>query len=484
MSPLEITKTTSSNLLFDEEFLDNENTKDLDEDAPISWRLDSSNSLSDWTIIIVRQSDETRTTTYHVHKTFLAIGPRRSDYFAKMFKIPQGLSETTTSTSKITLEDSAVDAFPFMLDYMYSLIDNVEGGMTGNSAVQATALRYLSRYFCIPRLYEQVTSFIQKDLRPETAMTYFVEADIHVDEKIAMAACAMCAQNMEIVDSTRLTELSPRLFQTIVTADGLKCDSAALSVIVAAFLEKQSDNVTVELLTALTDSKFMPIVSSEGAESLLHFYLAYQEDILDENAQQEDSLRQRCTTALAGSWKQVATNRKRKEDVVDDDQKDKNKTANATSSKVDWSILNTDILEACLSNAKDELEACLRNTKDELEVCKRNAKAQVDKKDLTIRSQTNELYRNQNMIPSLNHEIAKLTIKNNELTMKNNGYASQMSKFVRVPYNSELQVVWSCNKSVQSGQPMPRVVPSRGKSGYMYQDEKQGKGFPLLYYKG
>jgi len=451
--------------------LDNENKKDLGEDAPISWRLDSSDSLSDWTIIIVRKSDKTRTTTYHVHKTSLAIGPRKSDYFAHLFKIDKGVSESTTSTSTITLEDSAVDAFPLMLDYMYSLIDNVEGGMTGNSAVQATALRHLSRYFCIPRLYEQVTSFIQKDLRPETAMTYFVEADTHVDEEIGMAACAMCAQNMEIIDSTLLTELSPRLFQSIVTADELKCDSAALSVIVVAFLEKQSDTVTGELLTNLTDSKFMPIVSSEGAESLLHFYLACQEDILDENSHQEDSLRQRCTIALAGSWKQVATFRKRKKDIVDDDQKEMNKRTKVASSKVDWSIINTDILEACLSAAKDELEVCLRNAKDELEACKRNAKAQVDAKDSKIRTHNNEL-------ATLNMEVRELKKINKILVIKNNEFAHKTSEFVRVPYDD-------CSL-FGSEETMSRVLPTHDNMGYEYQ-EQQGLSypcFPLFYYRG
>eukprot|EP00978_Attheya_sp_CCMP212_P027066 scaffold90216_cov53-Attheya_sp.AAC.3 len=379
MPPQETTQTASGNFLFDEEFLDkarNENTNDPEEDEPLSWRLDNSDSLSDWTIVIVRKSHDSNTITYHVHKNILAIGPRKSEYFARLFKIDKGVSESTTSTSTITLEDSAVDAFPLMLDYMYSLIDYLED----DSTAQATALRYLSRYFCIRKLYEHVTEFIQEDLRLVTATTYLLEADIYRDEKIAMAACSLCAQHLkDIARISSLTELSPRLFQSIVTADELKCDSAALSIIVVGHLEYYSDDVNTDLLNALTSSRFMPIVSSKVAESLLHFYLACQGNNQGETSLLDESLRERCTSSLAKSWKQVATNLKETKEKVDDEQTEINERTDAASSNLDWSKINTDILEASLCIAKDD----------------------VDSKD-------RKLKRKQNTIVSLNEEITEL----------------------------------------------------------------------------
>jgi len=379
----------------------NENTNDPEEDEPLSWRLDNSDSLSDWTIVIVRKSDASNTVTYHVHKNILAIGPRKSEYFTRLFKIDKGVSESTTSTSTITLEDSAVDAFPIMLDYMYFLIDNVED----DSTVEATALRYLSRYFIIRKLYEHITEFIQEDLRPETATTYLLEADIYRDEKIAMAACALCAHCLKDIareNVTSLTELSPRLFQSIVTADELKCDSAALSIIVVGHLEYYSDDVNTDFLNALTSSKFMPIISSKVAESLLHFYLACQGNNQGETSLLDESLRERCISSLAKSWKQVATNLKETKDKVDDEQTEINERTDAVSSDLDWSRINTDILEASLCIAKDEVDSKDRKLK---------------RKQIKIDSHNEEIIqlkkKSENQIDSLNEEISQL--KNNIL---------------------------------------------------------------------
>ena len=55
---------------------------------------------------------------YHLHRTILAAGPCKSDYFAALFKTP--MRETTTNTSTIEMAKDAADAVPLMLDFMYT----------------------------------------------------------------------------------------------------------------------------------------------------------------------------------------------------------------------------------------------------------------------------------------------------------------------------------------------------------------------------
>ena len=60
-----------------------------------------------------------QTCTYLVHKNIIGIGPRKSEYFANLFQTQNNLAEHASSTSEITLEGSACEAFPDLLDYLY-----------------------------------------------------------------------------------------------------------------------------------------------------------------------------------------------------------------------------------------------------------------------------------------------------------------------------------------------------------------------------
>lgn len=51
----------------------------------LSWRLDPEESMSDWTIMIKTKGTE-KVDTYHVHKSILGCGPRRSNYFSAAFR--------------------------------------------------------------------------------------------------------------------------------------------------------------------------------------------------------------------------------------------------------------------------------------------------------------------------------------------------------------------------------------------------------------
>ena len=57
---------------------------DEDDETELTWRLDARKSLSDWAVVVTTK--ETRITqVYNVHKNYLAVGPRKSLYFAREF---------------------------------------------------------------------------------------------------------------------------------------------------------------------------------------------------------------------------------------------------------------------------------------------------------------------------------------------------------------------------------------------------------------
>lgn len=90
-----------------------------------AWRLDPCMSLSDWTVVIVfedndskAKSVEEKSKVYHVHKRHLAVGPRSSQYFATLFSGGGRFAESTDATSRIHLHPLAASHFETLLDYM------------------------------------------------------------------------------------------------------------------------------------------------------------------------------------------------------------------------------------------------------------------------------------------------------------------------------------------------------------------------------
>eukprot|EP00550_Attheya_septentrionalis_P006198 CAMPEP_0198295380 /NCGR_PEP_ID=MMETSP1449-20131203/27356_1 /TAXON_ID=420275 /ORGANISM="Attheya septentrionalis, Strain CCMP2084" /LENGTH=408 /DNA_ID=CAMNT_0043995665 /DNA_START=82 /DNA_END=1308 /DNA_ORIENTATION=- len=277
---------------------ENMSGEDTDEE-PLSWRLDGADSLSDWTITIKRASDPSGASeTYHVHKNILAVGPRKSDYFASLFKVPAKLSESNTSTSIIELDDSAASAFPYMLDYMYSA-----NGEADFSTERATALRYLAEYFNIRRLLIAATNFIRRDIRAATAPMYLAEASAYSFENIAAATGSHCAEHLEDIDRSLIARLSPALLQKIVYSPKIKCGSLTLSLIVSHFFEDRPEDHDDFFFTILTDNKLIPTIHPRAATPLLKLYLHFRECEKGTVGINHDSLRQRCVYAIATSWK-------------------------------------------------------------------------------------------------------------------------------------------------------------------------------------
>jgi hypothetical protein len=132
-------------------------------------------SFSDWKIVItVAKSDanhdngegkstkstcdmeEKKVVTYHVHRSLLAFGPRRSEYFVTLFHQQEDgpFTESQDKTSHINLNEMQATAFPELLDHMYST-----GAKMSFATKTATTLYSLSKYFGMKRLQNEAKKF-------------------------------------------------------------------------------------------------------------------------------------------------------------------------------------------------------------------------------------------------------------------------------------------------------------------------------------
>lgn len=144
------------------------------------WREDPSTSYSDWTIKIKRSSKEE---IYRVHKTFLAVGERKSTYFEGLFK--SNMKETTESCTEIQLQPSAAEAFPYFLDFIY-VGDLNQSGQVKEKPELAVALRFLADYFGVSHLKEAAYAFLSRHCSLETNIDkYYQETLIYKDDEVA-----------------------------------------------------------------------------------------------------------------------------------------------------------------------------------------------------------------------------------------------------------------------------------------------------------
>ena len=67
---------------------------DLSEESKqlLLWRLDKDVSFSDWTIEVSIANKRNRKKTYHVHKTTLGLGPKKSGYFETLLHLDNSVN--------------------------------------------------------------------------------------------------------------------------------------------------------------------------------------------------------------------------------------------------------------------------------------------------------------------------------------------------------------------------------------------------------
>lgn len=168
------------------------------EETTLSWRND--NNFSDWKLQIKIRNDSANNSnaagdvqnsstflhrTYCVHRNILAIGQRRSGYFANLFHY--GIDDGDRC-SRIELSSRAVDCFPDLLDFMYS---SKAFAITTTNSI---ALLFLSQAFQVVDLEARVKLFIDKDIKLYNFGYYMSGALYFSDETIALKVINTCEQ--------------------------------------------------------------------------------------------------------------------------------------------------------------------------------------------------------------------------------------------------------------------------------------------------
>ena len=250
----------------------------MEKKTSVSWRMDPKKSLSDFELVVVPKATHeiekeenvvAIAQTYHVHKNFLGAGPRSGLYFENLFRSKDGIT-----TVSIEFDQSAAEAMPAMLDYIYSATDDVSV-----SSTNAVALRHLASFFGIEELFKNVNDFIQSDLTPTTSPIYLAESEFYYDEKIMQASFNLCSTNFGILDENALASFSPKLFRKVVLSSEFHCESKALSVRVGAFWNNHADLDTA-LLKELTDPALMPEI--DPSQALFFLKLALDHKLVDD----------------------------------------------------------------------------------------------------------------------------------------------------------------------------------------------------------
>jgi ElaB/YqjD/DUF883 family membrane-anchored ribosome-binding protein len=275
-----------------------------DQDIPLTWRGDPSETMSDWTIVVV--TNELQTFTYHVHKSVLCYGPRQSRYMSKLILNHQSSSSSSSSqkkskhrstrTTKVELDQRDADNIPILLDFIYAPCSyNSCNGTVATSASTITtpslltapsedcslvledithhnsvSLRHLARIFEIDSLMLAVNRFIQRDLNLKSGPKYLMEASEYKDERLLESAQRLCIDNFEQLDVKTLYKLPVHIFRRlIVSLENYEEDddnlSRFMSEVVCRYLEKHPKQLSAELLLELTDSLLMPCLASEAA---------------------------------------------------------------------------------------------------------------------------------------------------------------------------------------------------------------------------
>jgi len=234
------------------------------------WRLDKDVSFSDWTIEVSITNKGNSKKTYHVHKTSLGLGPKRSGYFETLLKSGQ-FSESSNSTSVVELPMEIANYFDVFLDYLYSPPSECTVLI---SRYNRCALQYLAKYFLVSKLSEDIGVFIGKDMNNlenmEGYLTEFGNSEDDESRRMVALATRACASNILHIrkpDPTFVYTLSPVMFLHIiamvrksnikvVTDDDDKFFICALAI---DYIKQKQSMLNANYFDALASELYFPI---------------------------------------------------------------------------------------------------------------------------------------------------------------------------------------------------------------------------------
>lgn len=236
-----------------------------------------------------------------MHKSTLAA---ESEYFRTLFENDRtgAFAESKTATSTIELVAEGADAFPDFLDYMYR---PSEPKLTTENA---TAIHHFGEYFQMKRLRLLANKFWKEDF-----------AEIPLWSSFAISTCYKHAgvfNNAEIMTAVKNKCCEYCVFPVLATIAIIVPDpqlwlyllrmgkgTEIFSLIIGKYCKWH--DVEADLLTQLTDEKFLPTIHFDAAIILAETERMLMKDAMA--AANLSSLQLRCINALANGWDRVDT---------------------------------------------------------------------------------------------------------------------------------------------------------------------------------
>lgn len=229
----------------------------------LDWRMDTEESFSDWKIEI--SVDGKIHETYHVHRSVLAVGSKRSEYFVRLFA-NKNLKEHTTHTSCIDMEELAANCFPIMLDYMYSLWGDEKPITHANSVV----LHHFGCYFEIRALRREARIFWKSSMTVKEAGTFLDHAQLFQDDQAHDAVVEVCVRSIQSIEvDSRLMEVSDAKFWLAVLKAIKGEPNPLLATLISSFCSTHQEVLDSEMFLRLTDKSVLPQLSVSAAIELL-----------------------------------------------------------------------------------------------------------------------------------------------------------------------------------------------------------------------
>ncbi|KAG7348542.1 BTB/POZ domain containing protein [Nitzschia inconspicua] len=253
-----------------------------------SWRLDPSDSLSDFTLqILVEGSEEV--ISYHLHRHMLAVGPRRSEFLTDVFR------GENSCTYQLLLEMKVSSFMPCLLDYIYCP-DYTIDVTTDNAMV----LRQLAKILKVVPLVVKIAGFILEDLDSSTMSTYVAESSFFNDDQVTELIVQRCSQHVQTigVKDPLWAVMEPDLFLRVISSPLIDRETLSphLSILVKEFLTLHQYEIDLDLFTVITSEKVIPKVDREAALPLIELCDQY-------TSTRCENLQKRCAHTLACFWK-------------------------------------------------------------------------------------------------------------------------------------------------------------------------------------
>ena len=249
----------------------------------LCWRLDPSQSLSDWELHIFNRSTK-NFEIYHVHRVILSIGPRSCEFFQDVFRHEE-TSTTAASfnkTTRVPLIAESCKLVGCFLDYVYG---NDQFEITNENAL---GLCYLADYFRNNSLWELATDFIEEDLGKISGLEHlaqyytdsiYYDQDEFLDHILAVCSKELLGMMEDGIPFTKLLgELTPSHFSKILihmeqpTGEELS-SSILLTRIITEFCCMHRNELSMDSFDEFTSR--ITLLDSSSAITLLEASLEY-----------------------------------------------------------------------------------------------------------------------------------------------------------------------------------------------------------------